>query len=161
MAVQSPIEFDTKACVHRDDFEPLRFDGHWANVGVARITNTGTSANVTFEGRGTAQPTISGGPLLNTKYIFEQLHFHWADCDCTGCEHTIEGSRYSMEAHAVHYNSKYASFEEAVNKPGGLAVVGFFVQASGTTDCPEFEKVVSGVHRIQTPNSVATIDAGM
>ena len=39
------------------------------------------------------KPFITGGPLKNEKYIFEQLHFHWADSDHVGCEHTFDGCR--------------------------------------------------------------------
>lgn len=159
MAVQSPIEFNTRNCVQKDDFTPLLFNGHFAGDGTAAILNTGSSTNITFDRR-TVQPFLTGGPLGNSKFIFEQLHFHWADHDYSGCEHTIEGGRYSMEAHAVHYNAKYKSFSEAVDKPDGLAVTGFFIQALGDTDCPEFEKVVRGVRRITRPSEVTSIEPG-
>lgn len=67
--------------------------------------------------------------------------------------------RYSMEAHAVHYNSKYANFAEAANKSDGLAVTAFFVQAHGDVDCPEFRKITEGVARVRTPNSRAAVDS--
>lgn len=159
MAVQSPIEFNTRNCCPKDDFAPLLFHGHFARDGSASILNTGSSTNVTFADR-KVQPFLVGGPLGDAKFIFEQLHFHWADHDSSGCEHTIEGSRYSMEAHAVHYNAKYKSFAEAANKPDGLAVTGFFIQALGDTDCPEFEKVVQGVRRVTKKGDVAALDSG-
>lgn len=33
-----------------------------------------------------------------------------------------------MEAHAVHYNTKYGTFAEAADKHDGLAVVAFFLK---------------------------------
>lgn len=33
-----------------------------------------------------------------------------------------------MEVHLVHWNNKYASYEEAASKSDGLAVVGFFIE---------------------------------
>lgn len=45
---------------------------------------------VSFSGEN--RPFISGGPL-NQWYIFEQLHFHWAEKDTEGCEHTLEGKK--------------------------------------------------------------------
>lgn len=104
-------------------------------------------------------PYISGGPLTD-RYIFEQIHFHWADCDSSGCEHILEGTSYSMEAHAVHYNSKYANFQEAVNKPDGLAVTAFFIQSSGEKDCLEFKKITEGIQRVYTTGTRAAIDSG-
>lgn len=59
--------------------------------------NTGTSATVTFEGR-PEQPYIIVGPLtIGEKYIFEEMHFHWANTDDSGCEHTLEGKKYIVE----------------------------------------------------------------
>lgn len=60
----------------------------------------------------------------------------------------------------MHYNAKYKSFAEAVNKPDGLAVTGFFIQALGDSDCPEFEKIVRGVARISTPSAETSIEPG-
>lgn len=70
----------------------MEFHGHWENVGKAFIENTGTSAKVTFQGRN-EQPYISGGALQpNERYIFEELHFHWAEKDDDGgSEHNING----------------------------------------------------------------------
>lgn len=61
----------------------------------------------------------------------------------------MDGNTYSMEAHLVHYNSKYKNFQEAVDKPDGLAVTGFFIQGAGQRDCGEFKKITDGIERIQ------------
>lgn len=159
MAVQSPIEFSTRSIAQSTSLPPLAYHGHFTEEGIASIVNTGSSTNVTFAKK-KVQPFISGGPLGDQKFIFEQLHFHWGDHDASGSEHTIEGGRFSMEAHAVHYNSKYKSFAEAADKPDGLVVTGFFIQALGDTDCPEFEKVVSGVRLIPTPSAMTSIEPG-
>ncbi|XP_037919860.1 carbonic anhydrase 2 [Hermetia illucens] len=157
MPVQSPISISNREIDHKDDVEPLEYHGHWEPIGIARVQNTGTSAVVTFAKR-KEQPFIIGGPLKN-KYIFEQLHFHWAETDESGCEHTLEGITYAMEAHAVHYNSKYSNFNEAKNKPDGLAVVAFFIQACGEKDCPEFKKITEGIHIVEKPNTSASLDS--
>lgn len=65
-----------------------------------------------------------------------------------------------MEAHAVHYNSKYKNFEEAANKSDGLAVAAFFVQACGNKDCPEFKKITEGIRNIQRPFTKCSADSG-
>lgn len=91
--VQSPIAICTRASKHVDDVQPLQFHGHLDAVGVAFIENTGHSATVTFAKR-TRKPYIVGGPLpTDEQYVFEQLHFHWADVDDSGGEHTLEGQR--------------------------------------------------------------------
>ncbi|XP_049547161.1 carbonic anhydrase 2 [Anopheles darlingi] len=155
--VQSPIALDQRRTVIADGVQPLEYFGHWDGLGKASMVNTGSSVMITFTER-PYRPFIVGG-VLGNKYIFEQLHFHWGTEDGSGCEHTLEGSTYSMEAHAVHYNAKHASFAEAVDKPDGLAVVGFFVQAYGTEDCPAFGKMVAGLRHITQPNARVDIDA--
>lgn len=65
-----------------------------------------------------------------------------------------------MEAHAVHYNSKYKDFAEAANKPDGLAVTGFFIQACGDKACPEFAKTTEGIRNVQVPNTKTALDSG-
>lgn len=88
------------------------------------------------------------------------MHFHWADHDESGCEHIIDGSRYSMEAHAVHYNSKYSSFKEAADKPDGLAVTGYFLQASGDIEFLDFSKISNSISKVLKPNTKARLEAG-
>lgn len=157
MAVQSPIDISSRDSYHADDVEVLEYHGYWDAVGEASVKNTGTSAKITFSKR-PQKPYIMGGPLKE-RYIFEQLHFHWAETDQSGCEHTLEGNKYSMEAHAVHYNSKYPNFTEAADKPDGLAVTAFFIQASGDKDCPEFKKTSEGIRNVQVPFTQAALDS--
>lgn len=71
----------------------------------------------------------------------------------------LDGNTYSMEGHLVHYNSKYKNFQEAVDKPDGLAVTGFFFQAAGDKDCVGFKKISDGIERIEKPNSKARLAA--
>lgn len=155
--VQSPISLSQRTTNFKDCLHPLEYFGHWDGKGRAKIVNNGASAMITFSDR-PYQPFVIGGPLEG-KYIFEQLHFHWGVEDDSGCEHILEGNTYSMEAHAVHYNARYGSFKEAVDKPDGLAVTGFFVHAYGETDCPEFDKIVNGIKYIKKPDSEVDIDA--
>lgn len=65
-----------------------------------------------------------------------------------------------MEAHIVHYNSKYKDFQEAVGKNDGIAVVAVFIQASGDRDCNEFAKIADCVRHIQQPKSKCAINSG-
>lgn len=89
--VQSPIAISSRYSKIADNVKSLEFHGHWECDGQAFIENTGTSAKVTFNGR-KQQPFICGGPLQpNVRYVFEELHFHWAEKDDSGCEHQING----------------------------------------------------------------------
>lgn len=66
-----------------------------------------------------------------------------------------------MEAHAVHYNQKYKSFQEAVNQHDGLAVVAFFMQATDNHESKCFRKLSEAVKNIVKINSVTDIPAGI
>jgi len=154
---QSPIELRHEESISHDHFEPLEFHGHWDKVGEASFTNTGKTAMLRFQNR--EAPSLIGGPLHKDTYVFEQLHFHWSDDDKGGCEHIFEGLAFSMEAHAVHYNSRYSSFEEAQNKPDGLAVIGFFLEATDNDDNPCFSKLSSAVQNIVKVNTTTSVAA--
>lgn len=155
-SVQSPIELKHEDSNEYDHFEPLEFHGHWDQEGDATFTNNGYTATLTFQNR-SELPHLLGGPLHSDKYVFEQLHFHWSDDDHSGCEHIFEGIAFSMEAHAVHYNSKYGSFKEAVDKHDGLAVVAFFLQATDDFENECFKKLSEAVKDIVKINSSTTV----
>ncbi|CAK9251216.1 unnamed protein product, partial [Sphagnum jensenii] len=67
--------------------------------------------------------SIIGSATDYKRYIFEQLHFHWGSHDSVGSEHMIDGVRFPMEMHLVHYKRSYGSFDEAVDKPDGIMVL--------------------------------------
>ncbi len=66
-------------------------------------------------------------------YTFAEIHFHWGHDDSTGSEHAIDNEFYAMEAHLVHFDSKYNNYSTAVESgdPKALAVIAVFI-ASGT-----------------------------
>ena len=65
---------------------------------------------------------LSGGPLPGTRYTLVQTHWHWGPNDTLGSEHTIQGKKFPLEIHMVHFNDKYKDLEEASNHPDGVAV---------------------------------------
>jgi carbonic anhydrase len=84
------------------------------------IRNNGHSIQVSFSPDLTSNAEMSGYGLENP-YIFAQLHFHWgSENQVGGSEHTINGKQLPAEAHFVHYNSKYASFQAAIDSGNKL-----------------------------------------
>lgn len=65
-----------------------------------------------------------------------------------------------MEAHLVHYNEKYGSFNSSVNMKDGLVVVSFLIQASGNAENTLFAKITDHIQNIQEMNSKTSIDSG-
>lgn len=68
--------------------------------------------------------------------------------------------RFSMEAHAVHYNQKYGNFKDAVSQHDGLAVVAFFLQATDDLENICFKKLSKAVKNIVKINSVTSVPSG-
>lgn len=64
-----------------------------------------------------------------------------------------------MEAHLVHFNEKYGNLETAINKSDGLAVVAFFMQASGYQDCQEFKQITEKLSEIQQAKSKCNLNS--
>lgn len=71
---------------------------------------------------------ISGGPLGEVVYAFEQLHFHWGENDWEGSEDKINNQSYAMELHAVFYKLVYGSMAEATKYSDGLTVLAYFLE---------------------------------
>lgn len=94
--IQSPIEISIRDSEHIDDAESLQYHGFHDTNGIATIENTGYSAMIKILNQ-QKQPYVIGGPLPSkVRYIFEQLHFHWAETDSNGCEHSLEGQKYRI-----------------------------------------------------------------
>merc|ERR1712080_296420 len=75
-----------------------------------------------------------------------QVHAHWGACTGRGSEHTVDGQEYDAEFHIVHFNTKYGTPGEAVDKPDGLAVLGIFIKEG--EEHPEFAKLISSLKKI-------------
>ena len=88
--------------------------------------NNGHTAKLVLKGTNEKNewaPKISGSVVNHDVYQFNELHFHWDQNDTQGSEHSIDGSRYALEMHMVHWNVKYESMKEAAQHSDGLAVV--------------------------------------
>lgn len=68
--------------------------------------------------------------------------------------------RYSMEAHAVHYNKKYGNFASACGEHDGIAVVAFFLQATDNDEHPCFNKLATAVEKIVKINTTTDVPSG-
>ncbi|XP_022799898.1 carbonic anhydrase-like [Stylophora pistillata] len=73
--------------------------------------------------------TLSGGPVRDTLYQLQQLHFHFGCSSFQGSEHTVSGSSYPVEVHFVFYNTIYTDFARVADKADGLTVVGAFLSS--------------------------------
>lgn len=76
----------------------------------------------------TMRPSLQGGPLGTSNYVFENMTFHWGSTDQKGSEHMIAGTQYPMEAHVLHYKQEYGSFEKAMKNTDGLVIVAYLYE---------------------------------
>ncbi|XP_054268733.1 carbonic anhydrase 2-like isoform X2 [Macrosteles quadrilineatus] len=115
------------------------------------VYNNGHNVYVYIEEDPSVRPYLIGGPLKQ-KFIFQQMHFHWGAQDIWGSEHLVDGNSYSVEIHMVHFNAKYANFDEAANKPDGLAVLTIFAE-SQDKDNKLLEPLYNLLPKLSEPNS--------
>ncbi|KAK2859668.1 hypothetical protein Q5P01_004288 [Channa striata] len=147
---QSPIDIVRSQAAHDPALKPLQLKYDPSTS--LDILNNGHSIQVTFADD-TDSSTLTGGPISGT-YRLKQFHFHWGSTDHKGSEHTVDGHKYPAELHLVHWNTKYANFGEAVNKPDGLAVVGVFLKVGH--ESAHLQKLLDVFNDIQTKNKQTT-----
>ncbi|KRT84784.1 hypothetical protein AMK59_2174 [Oryctes borbonicus] len=111
---QSPINLIADDTVVEKIFKAFQFTNYDIPY-PAKVKNNGHTVTITLNS--TAMPTISEGGLIGN-YVLDHLHFHWQS------EHTVDGKRYPLEMHLVHYSSQYNSTTQAAAYPNGLAVLG-------------------------------------
>ncbi|KAG0729039.1 Carbonic anhydrase 7 [Chionoecetes opilio] len=118
-----------------------------------RIKNNGHSAQVEIDA--SVAPRVTGGGLKG-EYIFAQFHFHWGSDSSLGSEHTIDGVRYPMELHMVHYKGSYGTLGEAVKRRDGLAVLGVMIEVS-SNDNPALAPLATALLNITDAENFADV----
>ncbi|XP_012283411.1 carbonic anhydrase 2 isoform X2 [Orussus abietinus] len=149
---QSPINIEEHH-VRNVSLPPLSFYG----LDVPRsafIVNNGHTVMLKLNHSEYAQ--ISGGPLGNRSYVFEQLHFHWGKNDWEGSEDLINNHSFAMELHVVFFRLDYGNMEEAVNHPDGLVVLAYFFEALDESN-PTYEGIVKALPSVETVGAMGKL----
>ncbi|XP_046820673.1 carbonic anhydrase 7-like isoform X1 [Vespa crabro] len=145
---QSPINIEEHN-VKNVSLTPLRFE----KLNIPRtsfITNNGHTVMIKTN---ELEPAIvSGGPLGDNNYIFEQLHFHWGENDTEGSEDHINNHSFAMELHAVFYKQDYKSMTEAMKHPDGLTVFAYFYEVADKEN-PTYKPIVEALPTVEAVNS--------
>uniref|UniRef100_A0A6B2E880 Carbonic anhydrase n=1 Tax=Phlebotomus kandelakii TaxID=1109342 RepID=A0A6B2E880_9DIPT len=134
---QSPVDLAFKASV-RGKFPELHFEDYDEPIIAGKVLNTGHSIQINVG----APPNVvlSGGGLPSEQYVMEQMHFHW------GSEHTINGRRYALELHMVHFDSKFPTIQEALANRDGVAVLGVLFHVSSQAN-PDLENILDSANK--------------
>ena len=105
-SAQSPIDIDSSSAKKDSNLKGLSFtcDKRYGYVS-GKIVNNGHAPTLNIDKtKGTCH--LTGGPLGNSKYKLQQLHFHFGCKDGEGSEHTVNGKAYSGEVTIVFKNSQ-------------------------------------------------------
>ncbi|XP_072757678.1 carbonic anhydrase 13 [Anoplolepis gracilipes] len=134
---QSPINIEEHN-VKNVSLSPLKLIGI-DDPCLSFVTNNGHT--VMLKINASKAPMLSGGPLGNNVYVFEQLHFHWGENDYEGSEDLINNHSFPMEMHAVFYKEDYKSMNEALKHSDGLAILAYLYEVSPNPN-PMYEPIV-------------------
>ncbi|XP_066581981.1 carbonic anhydrase 1-like [Prorops nasuta] len=121
--LESPIDLNMSHMT-QIQLPPLQWLNYEIPPKKLKIANTGSTVIISAKWE-RERAHLFGGPFLQS-FIFSQIHFHWGENDMSGSEHYVDGGRMPMELHAVHFKSDYASQEEALLKPDGIAILVYF-----------------------------------
>nr|XP_006817936.1 PREDICTED: carbonic anhydrase 12-like [Saccoglossus kowalevskii] len=122
---QSPVDIVIADCEY-DDLGTFTLDGFENEYDGQEISmeNNGHTVLIHLDG----DYFVSGAGL--SEYKAHYFHFHWGSDNSQGSEHEIDGDKKAAEFHLVCYNEDlYGSYTNALGKKGGIAVLGFLIEA--------------------------------
>ncbi|XP_045125786.1 carbonic anhydrase 2-like [Portunus trituberculatus] len=121
------------------------------------LFNNGHTAQARITYAAGKEASIKGGDL-DGKYQLLQFHFHWGANDGLGSEHTIDGKRFPLEIHLVHWKTSYGSVSESLNFGDGLAVLGIMAEIS-QKDNPKLQPIIDALANIHEPDEETVVDS--
>ncbi|CAB0013852.1 unnamed protein product [Nesidiocoris tenuis] len=158
-SIRQPFTIANKRYRRSVEMELIDTDGmKWAHIHAnplnLKMSNTGYTVTMNASYAGLFTPTLEGGILLSP-YKFAQLHFHWSQDNETGSEHRVEGEGYPLEAHVVLFNSDHETFENAIAKENGVAILVYFFEIHETSSVQQLTK---HLRKVKEPYSQFPLD---
>ncbi|XP_051029838.1 carbonic anhydrase 6 [Phodopus roborovskii] len=150
---QSPINLQARLVRFNRSLKPLTLKGYEDDNLEFSMTNNGHTVQIALP------PTMQITDSEGTVFRAIQMHLHWGGgfFELSGSEHTIDGIRRVIEAHFVHFNSKYGSYDEARNQSDGLAVVAVLMEIDEYAENTNYSPIISELLNIQYPGEITTL----
>ncbi|XP_003263412.2 carbonic anhydrase 9 isoform X3 [Nomascus leucogenys] len=144
---QSPVDIRPQLTAFCRALRPLELLGfQLPPFPELRLRNNGHSVQLTLP------PGLEMALGPGREYRALQLHLHWGALGRPGSEHTVEGHRFPAEIHVVHLSTAYARVDEALGRPGGLAVLAAFLE-EGPEENGAYEQLLSRLEEIAEEGS--------
>ncbi|KAM6183696.1 carbonic anhydrase 9 isoform 1-T1 [Erethizon dorsatum] len=144
---QSPVDIRPELTIFRQSLGPLQLLGFELQPRPElRLRNNGHTVQLTLP------PGLEMALGPGREYRAQQLHLHWGTSDRPGSEHTVDGHRFPAEIHVVHLSTAFSKVEEALGRPGGLAVLAALLQ-EGPEENSAYEQLLSQLEEITEEGS--------
>ncbi|XP_060055194.1 carbonic anhydrase 9 isoform X2 [Erinaceus europaeus] len=139
---QSPVDIRPELAAFSRALQPPELMGfELPPLPELRLRNNGHTVQLTLP------PGLEMALGPGREYRALQLHLHWGTPGSPGSEHTVGGHRFPAEIHVVHLSNAFAKVEEALDRPGGLAVLSAFLQ-EGPEENGAYEQLLSHLEEI-------------
>ncbi|XP_021104127.1 carbonic anhydrase 9 isoform X2 [Heterocephalus glaber] len=144
---QSPVDIRPELTSFRHALGPLQLLGFELQPRPElRLRNNGHTVQLTLT------PGLEMALSPGREYRALQLHLHWGSSDRPGSEHTVDGQRFPAEIHVVHLSTAFSKVEEALGRPGGLAVLAALLE-EGPEENSAYEQLLSRLEEIAEEGS--------
>ncbi|KAM9206651.1 carbonic anhydrase 9 [Dugong dugon] len=144
---QSPVDIRPELAAFGPALRPLELLGFaLPPLPELRLQNNGHTVQLTLP------PGLEMALGPGREYRALQLHLHWGAAGRPGSEHTVNGHRFPAEIHVVHLSTAFAEIDEALGRPGGLAVLAAFLQ-EGPEENSAYEQLLSHLEEIAEEGS--------
>ncbi|XP_029776096.1 carbonic anhydrase 9 isoform X1 [Suricata suricatta] len=144
---QSPVDIRPELAAFCPALQPLELTGfELPPLPELRLRNNGHTVQLILP------PGLEMALGPGQEYRALQLHLHWGAADRPGSEHTVDGHRFPAEIHVVHLSTAFAKVDEALGRPGGLAVLAAFLQ-EGPEENSAYEQLLSHLEEIAEEDS--------
>ncbi|XP_045418808.1 carbonic anhydrase 9 [Lemur catta] len=144
---QSPVDIRPELAAVCPALRPLELLGfELPPLPELRLRNNGHTVQLTLP------PGLEMALGPGREYRALQLHLHWGAAGRPGSEHTVDGHRFPAEIHVVHISTAFAKVDDALGRPGGLAVLAAFLQ-EGPEENSAYEQLLSHLDEIPEEGS--------